>query len=167
MGDSVVSKIHVHMFHFLIEDSLLLRDYICSYEPGYAIPCVVGHAEQKSCHNIVTWLGVAIDYRVYLWSDLLDSSAQSVTTLYSSLLHTHWCPQPYHHLPLLRSGCKRRTFVFGFRNWPHASTTSFSQQQLIDWIPGANPPAYFGTDHTENSFLVFLFTCRCLVTAVV
>jgi hypothetical protein len=39
-------------------------------------------------YNIVTWWS---DYGRVLewWSDLLDSLIQGVTTLYSSLLHTH------------------------------------------------------------------------------
>jgi hypothetical protein len=55
------------------------------------------------------------DYRRGLdwWSDLLDSLIQRVTTLYSSLLHTHTLVSTAtSSLPLRGSGFQQRTFPF-------------------------------------------------------
>jgi hypothetical protein len=79
------------------------------------------------------------DYRRVLdwWSDLLDCLIQRVTTLYSTLLHTHSLVSTVtSSLPLLGSSFQRRTFVFlWFPELSPTSATRFSQQQLTATEP--------------------------------
>jgi hypothetical protein len=136
-----------------------VSDSIWAYEPDYAIPYVVRLTEEKSCQNIVTWLGVTVDwFCIYDW-------------IYWTLWYSAWLQFTFHyymHTDVQNHVFTKRCFVVasnvgglsysGFRNYPRASTTSFSQQQLSDWTPAPNPPAYnISARTTQKAPFLFLW----------
>jgi hypothetical protein len=52
---------------------------------------------ETSYADYIVKIWVTIDGILTWWLDLFDSSLQRMTTIYSSLLHAHWCPQSRRH----------------------------------------------------------------------
>jgi hypothetical protein len=83
----------------------------------------------KLCENTVTCMSVTIDgvwFGLVWLLDLLHALIQSVTTLYSSLLHTHQCPQSRPRSRCLVAASNGgRSLSSEFSNYSRASATSF------------------------------------------
>jgi hypothetical protein len=73
---------------FLLSVSNTILQYVATCQPKYMASR--SRRPKYICHNFME-----CDYRRVLdWSpDLLDSLIQRMTVLYSSLLHTNYCPQ--------------------------------------------------------------------------
>jgi hypothetical protein len=107
---------------------------------------------------------IECDYRLVLdwWLSLLYTMQQCMTKLYSSLLHTHWCPQSRRHYSCLVAASNgRRSPSSGFPNCPQpqlpdsnsnslqlpeSQESSNSMQQLT-----GSYLQHLGTDRIENT----------------
>jgi hypothetical protein len=104
------------------------------------------------CHVIELDYRLVLEWRLYLLYTLI----QCMTTLDSSLLHTHWCPQScLHYRCLLAASNGRRSPSSGFPNCPQpqlpASHSNNSQrpesQEYSNSLQQLTGPAYRHKPH--------------------
>jgi hypothetical protein len=88
------------------------------------------------------------DYRQVLdwWLNLLHTLIQHVTTLYSSLLHTHWCPQSCLHCDRLLAASNSRCSSSGFPNCPRPQLPA-SNSNSSQWL---NPSSSLTASESQS-----------------
>jgi hypothetical protein len=93
------------------------------------------------------------DYRRILdwWQDLLGSAIQGVTTLYSSLLHIHWCPQSLLH-------CRCLVAAFNDRCFPSSGFPNCIRPQL--------PTSYGNSSERPRRFPLLLYSLASVETCL-
>jgi hypothetical protein len=75
--------------------------------------------ELSHCNRLYTLILLDVRVTIDWWPDLFDSLIQRVTTLYSSLLHTHQCPQLLFHCRCLVAASNGgRSPSSGFPKYP-------------------------------------------------